>query len=181
MEFRRPDSYQVSINLPFGLGGIQGTWEPNDAEKKAAWEMYIELATRISAAPLDPEDGILREALSSMHSIFGTTRDILRQYGPEVAQYEGKERMSFGYLAIEILNNVLRPLLAKWHPLLQSYESKRSDKISVAEHERNWERNQELRQEIDKVRTSLVEYIDTLANVAGVPPLTLFSRTSHKD
>ena len=35
----RPTSYKVSLNLPFGLGGVEQTWEPNDDERRAAWEL----------------------------------------------------------------------------------------------------------------------------------------------
>ena len=40
--------FKVSLSLPY-IGGIEGTWQPNEDEKKAAWEMYVELVTRIFA------------------------------------------------------------------------------------------------------------------------------------
>lgn len=40
---------KVSLTLPY-IGGIEGTWQPDESEKKAAWEMYVELITRISVA-----------------------------------------------------------------------------------------------------------------------------------
>ncbi|MGZ4618701.1 MAG: hypothetical protein ACXV3F_08230 [Frankiaceae bacterium] len=36
----------MGLNLHFLT--ISGTWEPNDAERAAAWELYVELVTRIS-------------------------------------------------------------------------------------------------------------------------------------
>ncbi len=121
---------KVSLNLPI-IGGIEGSWKPNEDERKAAWEMYVELVTRISVAELQPDEGMLRETLASLHTLFGTTRQILRSYGPAVAgtQFEdaegplvlGQRGVSFGYLAVAILNAVLRPVLAKWHPLLLDY------------------------------------------------------------
>jgi hypothetical protein len=82
----RPTSYKVSLNLPFGLGGVEQTWEPNDDERRAAWELHVELVTRIATVPLEPGAGLQREALTSLYSLFPTTRDILRRYGPGVAQ-----------------------------------------------------------------------------------------------
>ena len=38
--------------------------------------MYIELVTRIAVIELRPEEGLLREALSSLYSLFDTTRKI---------------------------------------------------------------------------------------------------------
>ena len=42
-------SVAVSLKLPF-LGDINGTWEPDEAEQRVAWEMYVELVTRVSLA-----------------------------------------------------------------------------------------------------------------------------------
>ena len=110
---------KVSLKLPY-IGGIEGTWEPDESERKAAWELYVELVTRISVA--EPHEGMLREALSSLYTLFGTTRTILRTYGPGIAQPKGGNPLSFGSLAVTILNVVIRPVLAQWHPMLLDYE-----------------------------------------------------------
>lgn len=160
----------VSLTLPY-FGKIEGTWDPDESEQKAAWEMYVELITRISVVELSPDEGLLREALSSLYTLFDTTRSILRKYGPTVAQPKKENNLSFGYLAVAILNAVIRPLLAKWHPLLLSYENKRPQDISIVEWERNWEYEQKLREEINAVRLTLIKYANILAKVAKVPPL----------
>jgi len=164
--------FTVKLNLPY-IGGIEGEWVPNEAEKKAAWEMYVELVTRVPVVQIGTDEGILREALSSVYSLFDTTRKILREYGPDIARSKGEGTMSFGYLAVVILNTVLRPILAKWHPLLQDYESTRPQHVSIVEHERQWERYAELRQEIEQVRIALADYATLLAKVAGVPSLII--------
>ena len=121
----RAKSFKVSLNLPFGLGGVEQTWEPNDAERRAAWELYVELATRVATAPLQPNAGLHRDALDSLYALFAITREILRRYGPEVAQPNDEGFASFGTLAVTILNEALRPLLRTWHPLLQDHEDQR--------------------------------------------------------
>jgi hypothetical protein len=138
------------------------------AERSAAWELYIELVTRIAVSRLGPDDGLLREALDSLHSLFETARTILRAHGPLVAQVNGERPHTFGGLALDILNNVLRPLLAEWHPQLLHYESQRPPGMSAVEHERAWARNEELREVLADVRTTLDEYAEQLAHVAGV-------------
>jgi len=165
-------SVKVSLKLPY-IGGVEGTWEPDENEQKAAWEMYVELITRISVAELKPGEGLLREALSSLYTLFDTTRNILRKYGPSVAQPKGKDKLSFGYLAVAILNTVLRPVLAKWHPLLLDYESTKGSSISPVEHERKWDKNEELRGVLNDVRDVLIEYANLLAQVTDVPSLII--------
>lgn len=163
---------KVNLTLPF-IGSVEGTWEPDENERNAAWDLYVELITRISVVELKPDEGLLREALSSIYSLFATTREILKKYGASVARSKGESSISFGYLAVAILNTVLRPVLAKWHPLLLDYESKREKNTSATEHERNWERCEELRQVLNDVRYILIEYADLLAQVADVPLLII--------
>lgn len=161
-------SVTANFTLPF-IGSIGGVWEPDEKEKSAAWELYVELITRISIVELKRDEGILREALSSLYSLFAITRDILKKYGASIARPKEDNSISFGYLAIAILNAVLRPVLSKWHPILLDYEQKRQKDVSAAEHERNWERNEELRIVLNDVRYILIDYADFLSQVADVP------------
>jgi hypothetical protein len=164
-------TFAVSLNLPFGLGGVEQTWEPDDNERKAAWELYVELVTRIATVPLEQGTGLQREALTSLYSLFPTTRDILRRYGPAVAQPKGDGQTSFGLLAVTILNNALRPLLSVWHPRLQDYEDQRPATTTRVEWEASWGEIKSLREAIDEVRTTINQYADLLAEVAEVPNL----------
>lgn len=65
----------------------------------------------------------------------------------------------------------MRPLLSKWHPLLQEYESKRDKKNSIKEHEDKWVKNTDLRKELDETRKILITYSNYLAKAANVNPL----------
>ncbi|MGK5547450.1 hypothetical protein ACSNOH_22350 [Streptomyces sp. URMC 127] len=162
----RPKQVTVRMAIPM-LGDITGVWEPVEAERKAAWELYAELATRVSTVELGPEDGFLREALSSFYSLFGTTRDILRRYGPGVAPRRGPGEITFGALAVTVLNQALRPVLATWHPRLAAYESLRPADVDPVSYERGWEHAAELRAEIARVRGVLVALANALSEVAG--------------
>jgi hypothetical protein len=161
----------ITVGLKAGPVSVEGSWKPNEEEQKAAWELYVELVTRISVMKLSPSEGMLREALTSLHSIFTATRTILRGYGPSVAQPRKDSDLSFGYLAVVVLNYVLRPCLTKWHPRLLNYEENKSPDVARVEHENGWESNRELREEIERVRIILIEYAALLATVAGVPTL----------
>ncbi len=165
-------SIQVSLKIPFTDIGLSGTWEPDESERTAAWEMYVELVTRVAVVELRPDEGLAREALSSLYTLFDTTRTILRAHGPRVAQAKGADGLSFGYLAVFIFNQLLRPFLARWHPLLLDYEGAKPQDVSPGEYERRWDKSAQLRAELAAVRGTLAQYADILAKVAGVPPLT---------
>lgn len=162
---------QAKLGIHLGIFKLEGTWTPDESERNAAWEMYVELVTRVSIVQLKPDEGLLREALASLYSLFESTRRILRSYGPNVAMRKEGSDISFGQLAVAVLNDVLRPVLAKWHPLLMDYENTRQSSVSRVEHERQWEHTAELRQTLEETRLVLIEYADLLADVCGVAPL----------
>jgi hypothetical protein len=164
---RRPKSVDVKLDLKvFSIGG---TWEPNNVERRAAWELYVELVTRISVVPL--QDGIAREALSSLYALFGESREILRRYGPEVAEPKRDGKYNLGFLTVAMLNFAIRPVLSYWHPELQSWEAKRPATESVKAHEDSWDRIGELRAQLEQSRSVLAQYSAVLAEACGVPDL----------
>jgi hypothetical protein len=146
-------------------------------QQAAAWEIYVELVTRIAVVELGDGQGMLREALASLHSLFGTIRAILRRHGPAVARADGSEASEVSVLAMAILNDVLRPLLADWHPQLLAHESRCPDGLSAAEHEREWTRNDEMRDALAQARGRLGDYARLLAAAAGVPHPLISNRT----
>lgn len=153
---------KVSVSLPFGIGSAE--WEADSTERKAAWSLYVELVTRISVQPLENDQGLLREALTSLHSLFGTTREILKEAGPGV----GASHDSVGGIAIAVLNNGIRPFLAKWHPKLQAWEAQRPPTLSIKEHEKKWPEEVSLYSELGVLRQGLEQYTKALAVIAGV-------------
>ncbi len=156
---------KLTVGLPFDLGKLE--FEANEVEQRAAWSLYVELTTRIAVQPLDPKEGPLREALTSLYSLFGLTRQILRKVGPEVAH----GAQSFGPVAIEVLNKGLRPFTANWHPRLLAHEQLRPKNVSALEHERAWEHFEEMRQELAELQIQMTVYADVLAQISGAKSL----------
>ena len=50
----------------------------DDQARRVAWQLYVEIATRVSTQPLGDGEGFIREALTSLYGLFGTTRDMLK-------------------------------------------------------------------------------------------------------
>jgi hypothetical protein len=162
MATKKVKATKLTVGLPFNLGSLE--FENDEAQQRAAWALYVELSTRIAVQQLGDGEGILREALTSLYNVFGITREILRNAGPEIA----KGPRSFGALAIEVLNKGLRPFMVKWHPLLKSYEERKPSNLTTLEHELAWEHSKELRRELNLVREQMLIYIDALAKIAGI-------------
>jgi len=53
---------ESKFKVSLGFIQLESTWEIDEIQKKAAWEMYVELATRITTAELKEDEGRLREA-----------------------------------------------------------------------------------------------------------------------
>jgi hypothetical protein len=166
-----PKLESFEVKLPLGPFSAGGKWVPDTSEAEAAWELYVELITRVTIVDLKEDEGLLREALTSLYSLFDTTREILRTKGPNVARPKKGGDYSFGYIAVTVLNFAVRPVLAKWHPELQNWEAVKAADKTLQQHEAEWARSHELRDELGRLRAVLREYADLLAKVAGVPNL----------
>ena len=156
---------KLDLRLP-GVGGIEGTWEPDESEIRAAWELYVEMVTRTPLGAISLQEGSARETLTSIYSLFDTTRGVLRKYGPSVARPKKNKELSFGYLAISMLNLVLRQLLAEWHPRLRAWE-----RDNPGRQENEWASRSDFREALNRTREQLRQYANLFAQVAEVPEL----------
>lgn len=95
----------LKINLKF----LEMDWSPNTSDQAAAWDLYIELLTRISTQHLEPDHGEEKTALDSIHALFALTREILKAHS--------RDCQEFAKIAIPVLNQIVRPFTAKWHRL----------------------------------------------------------------
>jgi len=151
----------VKIKIPW-VG--EAEWNADPKERNAAWSLYVELVTRISVQALPANEGSLREVLTSLHSLFDSTRQILKAAGPDI----GASITSVGGIAIAVLNRGIRPFLSRWHPALSDWELRRDASLSPGEHERKWPELNHFRSELSKLRVDLESYSEGLATIAGV-------------
>jgi len=160
----------LNISLPFGIGSV--SIDVDEAQQQAAWSLYVELATRVASVELEPGMGSAREALNSLYSIFGTTRSVLREAGPGAA----KGPNSVGPIAIDILNEGLRPFVVKWHSRLSEFEYAQTEgqrnefggKVAVVIDEHQWAELDVFYRDLSDFRGSMLAYVDALAKIAGV-------------
>ena len=138
--------------LKLNLGFLETEWEPQIKDSEAAWEMYVELLTRIATQPLPDNSGVEHSALVSVYSLFGITRGILREYG--------KDTIGFAKIAIIILNQVIRPFTARWHKLSEesAFEDEKQRVI--------------FRGELKELQAQLRNYMGMLAEIAGVEDIS---------
>ena len=122
-------------------------------DRAAAWELYVELLTRITTQGLAPDTGDEKTALDSVHALFPLTRDILKRQGSGCNE--------FAKLAIPVLNQIIRPFTAKWH------------RLSVAGGFTDAGLCREFRTELAELQQTLRNYTRALAAMAEVEDLTV--------
>ena len=138
----------LNIKTPF----LDMEWKPGDEDKTAAWELYIELLTRITTQSISADHGDEKTALTSISSIFGLTRDVIKN--------NGRHCIEFTKIAVVVLNQVIRPFTTKWHGL------------SLDGAFENTESCLEFRRELEELQSVLRVYTKMLADMAGVEDLT---------
>ena len=138
----------LRINLQF----LEMEWTPQDADRNAAWELYVELLTRITGQPLAQEQGDEKAALDSVYSLFPLTREIMRRHGPGCGQ--------FARVAVPVLNQLIRPFTTKWH------------RLCLAGAFSDPARCHEFRAELAQVQSKLEAYTQALGTMANVEDLT---------
>lgn len=138
----------LKIKPPFG----ELEFRPMDADKDAAWELYVELLTRITTQRLDQYHGDEKAALTSIYSLFGITRSIIRQHGRKCSE--------FTKIAVIVLNQIVRPFTAKWHQASLAGAFDDPDQTAC------------FRKELETIQSKLKTYTRMLADMAGVEDLT---------
>lgn len=143
---------KLKLNIPF----LETELNFQNADKKAAWELYVELLTRITTQPLSDDSGVEKTALESVYALFSITREILKKYGAQTTE--------FSKIAIPVLNQIIRPFTAKWHKLSEEGNFSNPDTC------------RQFREELQALQEKIKRYTGLLSEVAGVENLTELER-----
>lgn len=140
-----------SLKMPDEI--LSREWTCTEDDRHAAWELAIELLTRITTQPLPDQDGDEKAALTSVYRLFDICRQLLREHG--------RDAMGFTLLTLAVLNQKVRPFTAKWHPKSESGAFESSDVCK------------EFRSELSEIRTTLVQFGGALAVMADAEDLNV--------
>ena len=146
---------KLRLNVAF----LQAEVSFHAADRDAAWELYIELLTRIVTQPLPAEFGDEQVALDSVYSLFPITRELLRRHG--------RAAIEFSKIAVPVLNQVVRPFTTRWHR--ESLTGAFNDEA----------KRLEFREQLASLQGDLSNYNRLLANIARVEDLTDLERVEE--
>ena len=138
----------LKINLKF----MEMPWVPKNADKEAAWELYVELLTRVTTQHLEPDYGDEKALLESVHKLFDLTRDTIKNHGTEC--------LEFTKIAIVVLNQKIRPFTAKWQKVVARDGFEDPCNCTL------------FRKELSQLQVELTIYTRMLADIASIEDLT---------
>jgi hypothetical protein len=134
------------VTLKAVVGDVKVALDPDSRQQ--LWWFFIELTSRVATRELPPGDGLLEEALTSMHSLFERARADLSARPPRQGALAGTVP-PHAYV-LDILNQDLRPCLARWHARLDAWK-----RTGLPESE--WPLGKLCRADIEKTRQRTVE------------------------
>ena len=138
--------------LKVNAGFLEADFSVKEGDRQAAWKLYVELLTRITTQALPRDSGDEEAALSSIHSLFETTRQVIKEQGQECVQ--------FTKLAVIVLNQVVRPFTAEWHPKMLAGAFDKKTECDL------------FREDLEELQVELRKYSRALADLAEVEDLT---------
>jgi len=144
----------LRISAPF----LAMEWNPAESDREAAWDLYIELLTRVATQSLADEDGDEQTALDSVYALFSLTREIIKRHG--------RNCFEFTKLAVVVLNQVVRPFTSRWHRVSLQNGFGKSDTC------------RQFRTELAELQLILHKYSQMLADMAGVEDLAQLEERS---
>lgn len=140
----------VSANGVFGSDFVevygQRQWRPNDADRKAADALHVELISRIATQSLSYSEGVEESALASLVKLFDLVRAITEA---------NVGCMTFETLVWHAFNWRVRPFTAKWHARTSAGQLRALDS------------SDEFRAELRGVQAALIELDRLLQIVKG--------------
>lgn len=142
--------------------GAEATFIVDDRDRAAAWRVFVQIMTRVGSQALPEDDGDALAALASIFTLFQSIRVEVIKAGPTIHDSEKLVELE----AIRLLNQTLRPFLAKWHSA--SIEAKNSDgKLDP-------KRDAALRAELRSLQPELVKAARVFGDVAEVKQIDKF-------
>ncbi|GHH02886.1 tetratricopeptide repeat protein [Streptomyces lanatus] len=140
---------------------------PSEPERMAAYDIQVELVTRIGVQELEPGTGSLREALESLKALIDITRATLHTYSVSLEGSSESGASTVQNLAYALINEAIRPFTSVWHPRLAAYEARCPADVSPLDHEAAWQEADTMRAELTVLRAPLVRIVQGLGAISG--------------
>jgi len=169
--FSRLSGKWLEINeAEIGIGNQKIKIKPNYEDFQIAYKLWVELSTRKIGVPIDFEHDVIIEIYKSWYEFFRLTRELIKNI-PVAKIRKGEGTISLVKVAIDVLNEGLRPHLTLWQSRFTRWyhnESEKSENTSMTPQQlqKKFPNYNELISDMGKVNINLIKYRDTLRRIA---------------
>ena len=153
-----------------GIGNQKIKIKPNYEDIQIAYKLWVELSTRKIGLPIDFEHDVIIEIYKSWYDFFRLTRELIKNI-PVTKIRKGESTISLVDVAIDVLNEGLRPHLTLWQARFTRWyqnESQKSENASMTPQQlqKNFPKYDELIRDMEYVNINLMKYRETLRKIA---------------
>ena len=159
--FRKVKAYEIDEAV-IGIGNQKLKIIPNYQDMQIAYKLWIELTTRKIGLKIDLENDVINEIYDSWYAFFKLTRELIKDIPiSKIRKDESTKKLV--RIAIEVLNEGIRPHLTKWQARFRKWyeiENKNGKNSCLAPQDiqDKYPKYKELVSDMIEVNAKLIEY-----------------------
>lgn len=168
---RRRSGLPLEISeVELGIGKQKIVMRPNHQDVQIAYQLWVEVSTRKVGLPIDLEHDVIAEVYDSWYEFFGVTRELIKSI-PAAKIRDSESTNQLVDIAIEVLNDGLRPHLTTWQARFRKwYDSALRGSDAAAVHpqdlQKGFPKYEELTTDLLTVNQRLMQYRANLRLIA---------------
>lgn len=160
-------NYEID-KAELGIGSHKVVIKANYEDRQIAYKLWVELSTRKIGLPIDLTHDLIDEIYNSWYEFFKLTRELIKTIPISKIKNNESTRILVD-VAIDVLNEGLRPHLTKWHAKYRKWHkfaNQNNDSASPQELQRQFPEYDSLIEDMKLVNGRLIKYRDTLKRIA---------------
>jgi len=145
-----------------GIGSHKVKIKPNYQDIQIAYKLWVELNTRKIGLTIDLDNDVVNEIYNSWYEFFKLTRESIKEI-PVSKIRNNKSTKELVRIAIEVLNEGIRPHLTKWQARFRKWynaeiEREENRALSPQDIQKKYPKYEELTKEMMEINHKLIEY-----------------------
>jgi hypothetical protein len=167
--WRKVKAYEIDEAV-IGIGNQKVKIKPNYQDMQIAYKLWVELSTRKIGLEIDLDNDEIKEIYDSWYEFFKLTRELIKDI-PVSKIRKDESTKELVRIAIEVLNEGLRPHLTKWQARFRKWynteiEREKNKNLSPQEIQKKYPEYENLTKEMIEVNHQLIEYRKILRQLA---------------
>lgn len=166
---RRAKVYEID-EATIGIGTQKVKIKPNYEDMQIAYKLWVELSTRKIGLEVDLNNDVINEIYDSWYEFFRLTRELIKEIPVSKIRRDASTK-ELVRIAIEVLNEGLRPNLTRWQARFRKWynteiQKEENKNLSPQDIQMKYPEYKNLTKEMMDVNQKLIEYRKLLRQLA---------------